>query len=743
MERRTVSRARIAIGAVLVPGLLLLGQSRSSAQSLTVSTNPPSGAAGVNNSYLTGSGFPAGAITGATVRFGANCAAPSIASTPVTQVTAVGTLRRFQFLIPASLAPGNYKVWLTGTAGTTAFNTLSTPSCSSIAVTSSVQGTASVGAAIINGAVTLVDVNGNSVSGNTASDGTFALSSAGLTPPYLLKVVLSTASGPFPAGTTLYSVSADANTSSHINVNVLTDAMLRTFYNAEGINTNDAFANPTGGNAAPSPTAVLSLANLFIPAVQLWSNNDGLNLTGNAPDDATINLISSPYAAFPPGVTPPPGNLDLLLHQIISETLNPDGSVAALTINGGSTVTETINPTTANDLITLNTTTTDSSTGAGSTSSFSALALTNTLQPVIDGINASLAIFRSIVNSKGSALTGADLFPVYSTSYLNDGLDGTHQANSDASELAGVTITSAQVAGIQSFDTTTNVADIIISIAFAMNGQTETDTSGGNFFRNEGGVWKLYGDQRIGEFFVSTQARTFQGPGGFSGGTFVFAGTNAPVGVVTNVSVAGPTNNPALHIWNNAGSGALTQGAQTLQGGQFEDSFFLLSNNLGSNFNIINNEVPPGSSFTFNASTASLGNRQYIEHTNTFTTETIQFTSFKGGAIPVHAGLGAVVNQTVNLGFTWPATYPVNGVFLFAYIFDGPTNNPASHSCSISSNGLTLNPDHTGTGSITLPANMSACGLNPSVPIQAVQIFLESDGTSGETSLGFLGNFPY
>ena len=52
----------------LAPALLL--PPAGWGQNLTASANPPSGGAGLNNSYLTGSGFPAGAITGATVHFG-------------------------------------------------------------------------------------------------------------------------------------------------------------------------------------------------------------------------------------------------------------------------------------------------------------------------------------------------------------------------------------------------------------------------------------------------------------------------------------------------------------------------------------------------------------------------------------------------------------------------------------------------------------------------------------------------
>jgi hypothetical protein len=121
--------------AALVVASIALTQSAAQAQSLTPTANPPSGLAGVNDSYVTGSGFPAGTITGSSVVFGTSCAAPAVAVAPVIAVAVIGTLHRFEFLIPASLTTGSYMVWVVGTAGTTPFNTLSTPSCSAISVT--------------------------------------------------------------------------------------------------------------------------------------------------------------------------------------------------------------------------------------------------------------------------------------------------------------------------------------------------------------------------------------------------------------------------------------------------------------------------------------------------------------------------------------------------------------------------------------------------------------------------------
>jgi len=135
MNLRKTYSAKSIISVALAAASVLLIQPTTQAQTLTPSANPPTGLAGVNDSYVTGSGFPAGTITGGTVSFGASCAAPATATSPVIQVTSLLTTRRFEFLIPASLKTGTYYVWVSGTAGSTPFNTLNTPSCSTISVT--------------------------------------------------------------------------------------------------------------------------------------------------------------------------------------------------------------------------------------------------------------------------------------------------------------------------------------------------------------------------------------------------------------------------------------------------------------------------------------------------------------------------------------------------------------------------------------------------------------------------------
>ena len=705
MKRSGVRLAKILRAALAVAPILLL-QPAALSQSLTASANPPSGGAGLNDSYLTGSGFPAGAITGAAVHFGTSCAAPAVASGPVIQVTTQGVLRRFEFLIPASLSPGSYQVWLSGTAGATTFNTLNTPSCSAIGVTASVTGTASLGAAIAGAGVTLVDANGNTATGVTASDGTFTLSSAGLTPPYLVKVVTASTSGPFPAGTTLYSVSADGNVSTHINVHVLSDLILRSFYSAQGIDPDTAFANPAGANAAPTPVAVQALASLVIPAVQLWLNNAAVNATPGPPASGSINLISSPFTAYPAGVTPTAG-LDAVLHLITSETIDP-GDVTNVTI-ANSPITETITPAYSGGDVTLNTTTTNTVTGVSSSESFMGLVITSANQSVVSGIDAELAVLASIVTTNGSALTGAELLPVYGPDYLNDGLNATQAAAAFAPEVAGATVNSLQVQSIQNLNSATDVADVIAAYTITEGSQSQSGTTEW-IFKNEGGTWLMYGDQQIASLELQAGGRHYEGTSSFTG-NIVEAGVEAPVG-----TLSGATVSSSLSIW----SSGITQ---NLPEGPIQVSSPVNLNQFRADSNPIlpfpKTVIPTSTSFTFTVAPVSGPAVQYTVPSNADTTETISITSPTATGL-AHANLGS----PLQVQWTLPQTFAVTSIEIDGQTFNGPENSPSTLQCT-----TTVNPATNATSaSITLP---STCGGSPVVN---AWVNLNIGGLNGLTS---------
>jgi hypothetical protein len=621
--------------------------------------------------------------------------------------------------VPSGATTGNIVVTVSGQA--------SNGSPFTVTPANTVTGTASLGAAIIGAAVTLKDANGMTTTGTTASDGTFTLNTGGMSPPFLVKAVTATASGSFPAGTTLYSVSADGNVTTHINIHVLSDLIVRSYYSANGIDADTAFASPTAsGNAAPTPLAVQNLANAVIAVVQLWFNNAGLTVTPlTPPASGSINLISSTFLANNTA-------LDSVLH-IMGETVNPaTGAVTALTVTGGN-VAEAATPAYSSGAITVNTTTTNSGTGVTSSESISGLLLSTTPQlSAILGINAQLTALQAAINKNSSTLTGSVLLPYFASDYLNDSDSASVDAVGFASELTGATLTGLQVGTVKSINTTTNIADVITVSTITQGGVTAPNQTQEFLFKEESGSWLIYGDQRVAQVSITAQNRTSQGSpslGNNSNGAYMFAEVEAPSGAVTNATVSGGGN-----IWPNctvptscAFTGAvstttLQEQAMVVQNGQNYGDFLLLSDYLGGNPQVL---PAAGTQFTFNLTSTS-GNKQYTLPSTAFTTEVISISN-----APTSGPLTLIVGQTVTYKWSLPTTYAIAQVNLFAYILNGAPTNPATTSCSISSSSsLTMTST---SGTITIPANMSPCGVSGS--IAEVQVFLEVTGANGENNI--------
>lgn len=591
--------------------------------------------------------------------------------------------------------------------------------CTNNPATSSntVTGTASLGSPIAGGVVTLKDAYGVTSTGVTASDGTFTVNTGGLSAPFLVRVVTSVTSGSFPAGTTLYSVSADTHTTTNINVHVLSDLIVRAYYTANGVNADTAFANPTAsGNSAPAALAVQNIANSVIQVMGAWFATAGVQATAFTPaPTGYLNLISSPFTANDTG-------LDAVLHETTETVNGTNGSVTSVGVAAGS-LSETVNLTYPSGSIAMNALTGNSSSGAASSELVTALVLTSAEQADVTAINAQLAAFQGAVNQNSATLSAGVLQPFFAADYLNDGDTAAVDAAAEASYLAGATISGLQVQNVKSINTSTNVADVIASLTVTAGGQSQVTTQE-FILKDESGSWLSYGDQRPVQVSLTADSRTFQGAGGVSSGTYIDPAVEAPSSVgLSAVTVSGGGN-----IWPGA-SLSLTQRNSILKDGQTFTDFETLSSSLGTNIS----QLPaPGTQFSFSLTTSSLGNLQYTLPSNSFTTEVLSFSgiSSTSGSGP----LSSIVGKTLTYHWNLPATYAVSFVDLFAYI-----NDASSHSCQIDPGSL---PVTTTTSTITIPANMSACGLSSSDAITGVVVYLQVQGANGEVNLVSL-TYPY
>ena len=349
-------------------------------------------------------------------------------------------------------------------------------------VSSGVSGTAAVGSPIPNATVGLVDSNGNTLSGTTAADGSFTISgTAGLTPPFMLKV----ASG----GTNLYSVSADSNTSTTINVTPLTDMIVRSWYGAQGTAVGSAFASPAS-NTPPNPTDVFALGTTVTSMVQPWLAAQGVNT-------ASFNPISTSFeAGTGTGIDAVIGlTTDSASGGNITAVINPNPSAQNPTKQN-----ITITPSVGSGLTITSTPTVGGNQGSPTTTNV-AVPTNQTQQTALAGMFATLTSFANTVNTKGAGLQASDIAPYVDPGYLNDGEDGTYFENNAVTFFNSGQTLSFTGLQIDSLDTVNNVADV--SFQISQGGLSQTVDL---IVRLAGGSWLIWGDQCVAAAQVMTRA---------------------------------------------------------------------------------------------------------------------------------------------------------------------------------------------------------------------------------------------
>jgi hypothetical protein len=575
---------------------------------------------------------------------------------------------------------------------TQSFTLTVTPSPSS----SSVSGTAAAGSPIVGATVTLKDSAGNSSTATTAADGTYTLDTAGFTPPFLIQVQA-------PSGN-LYSVSADALTTTIINAHPFTDLIIRSWYSAQGVSIDTAFTNPVS-MPAPTPTNVQILNSAVTNLAQLWLTNAGVNT-------AQFNLISSPFAANGTG-----------LDQVLDET-TVNTSTGTVTIAGtiGTTATtqaSTITYNTSANTMTVASTTTNAN-GTTASSNTTVVPTQTPQQTALNSIASTLTGLVNAVNSNGSQLTAAEITPFLSTDLLNDGLDQTQYAAMWATDVRGVTWPYAQIQSVNSIDLVNGIADIVINTGNQGSGLPEL------WFENVNGTWLIGGDKRIAQIGFQVANRVHQGApmsDGGSGGSGVAIGGNvtAPDGILTGVTV---TDASGVTGWNAT---PLPEGdieVETFQPTpttqltvdlrQFDNGW----TDLGSNI------IPPGTLFTIALTPASGPVVDYTWTNNAFTTESISITSPTSGSLADYT-----LGQPQSVSWTLPTTFPVAGVYLHAETYTTSTLNegPSTYQCEIV--GQTNAPTGAGaptSGTITVP---STCNNQPVVFVE-LEVMVE--GINGE-----------
>ena len=168
----------------------------------------------------------------------------------------------------------------TSSGSTSPTNSGSTPS----ATPSAMSGTVAIGNALTNAAVTVLDVNGKSVSTTSGANGSYSVSITGLTAPFVI-----TATDPSGASSTLYSVAATVPTGTTApviaNVTPLTTAIAALL--TQSGNPLDLTASGSLGSTISQTTVSAAVAKLNTALATILSSN-GLSANSFDPIGGTF-----------------------------------------------------------------------------------------------------------------------------------------------------------------------------------------------------------------------------------------------------------------------------------------------------------------------------------------------------------------------------------------------------------------------------------------------------------------------
>lgn len=441
---------------------------------------------GVAQTYTIGGSISGLSASGLTIAAGSQTLSPAANATSFVFPTAVPSGTAYS--VTVSSQPSGETCLLENGSGMVASANITNVqlSCN----VNNMTGTAATGSPIAGSAVTLVDSTGKQVTTKTDSTGQYALSTVGLTAPFLVSVVTSAASpNGYPAGTTLYGVS-DQTTPTVINITPLTDLLIRDWYATQSspVDIGTAFAKPAS-NPPPTAGEALLLNAAILDFVQPVLQQDGVDPVG-------LDFVSGAFSANGQG-------LDAALAQIKPITYDSAGTTASVTIDTTGTTTQNTTVTASAGSLKVATTTSDSASGVASSIVTSALVPTGSPEAsALSGVQATLDSLSAVIQSKGSALQASDLAPFFDGNFLDGGLTAAEEEQL-ITPLAGSTVNSDVVTQIKSYDGSNDLLGVVATLDVTQNGSDFPSELGygspdvGLIFKRESdGSWLLYGNQQ-------------------------------------------------------------------------------------------------------------------------------------------------------------------------------------------------------------------------------------------------------
>ncbi|HUJ79433.1 MAG TPA: hypothetical protein VLY45_03855 [Nitrospiria bacterium] len=530
---------------------------------------------------------------------------------------------------------------------------------------SSLSGTAAAGEPMSNAVVTVKDRNGMAKTGTTDANGRYHIDVPGLTAPYLLKL------DP-PSGPSLFSVGIQTGT---VNIHPFTDLIIRTWYQLNGLQLDDAFAAMGGSTPVPTGAEIEAVSTMVKGIVWRALMDQGIN-------PAPFDLITTPFVANGTG-------FDAVLgaSQINSNTtvIVQDSNVSQTSVLTSDAPTSTLN---------VNTETTA---GPSSTMDVTAAIIPTTpeLQTAVDGVSATLSHVLSVARASGSLLSAADLTGDFDTNYLQDGFGIAIGTAELATLLRSVSanLLSITIDRILSYDALNKVMVVTVTLSWTDNGQILyriIDRNGtGIGFRQQGdGAWRFFGDQRLaGVQAQAMMVQTMAGQPTDGASQLLQLQVIAPAGSVVSAQAS-----------NGSATFTLSKSSTLLVTTYYPSANTPETVNQDV-FTLYWPIIPSiGTTFTFTITTGG-GDVSYVDVLQAATTESIQMTNPTG-----HALADALLGQWLPVAWTLPVSFPIGEVDLSGVVSAG------LQSCNV------YNPfpgPSSTTGNIFLP---TTCGAAPVVP---------------------------
>ena len=550
------------------------------------------------------------------------------------------------------------------------------------------SGTAAKGAPISSAAMVAKDRNGTQVTGTTTVGGAYSLNVAGLTEPFLLKVTPS-------AGPALYSVGTQAGV---VNVTPLTDMVIRNYYRTRQLDVATVFASLSASTPVPTADEVKLVAGMVKNLIADW-------LPARSIVPASFDIITVPFVANGTGFD---AVLDL-------STVTDNGTQTSLTVTSG-TVSQatTVTVDSATNSIAATTSTTNGTVTTVSKAATIVPSSTNALA-ALRGVNAALAQMKSTFNTKGAALTAADMLPHLDAGLLHEGTGRSDQA----AEIAGfgrlITVNTLQAGRVSSYDDLTKVLDVDMLFVASNAGGTNEETLPMSFKQQVGGQWLLSGNRQVAAVsaHAEMQIENDGSPGHPLARKKVNVDVRAPAGIVKpgSVSIHCPSDTT---LFNNTpvptnGTQIVTYKPTASPAGDYTvtwDAFFTAA--------FPANHPPPGTVLNVTVTpTATNIPETYKVVSGATTTETVMLTTTPLGNL-----VADVRGQNVAAAWTLPTTFRVVRLQFAANVRNAAGQSQFIEASSVGSSST--------SGTLAIPATVGGATVSD------VTLNLGIEGPNGE-----------